>query len=188
MGEALGDQLHLGEKFTSVDPATRTVNGRYQADCIVNSIPWTAWTEAGPIPDEVRAAVSRLGAGPHRRGFTSPTRSPPTRTGPTTPTRPRAFIAFCFAPTSAPAPRAIGRKPTPSARPPLAPGAFRHTNEYAYPVNTLDKPRNVETIKQWAASQGIYALGRWGQWEHMNSDVATSLAISAARELYGLAA
>ena len=60
MGEALGDKLHLGEAFTSVDPATRTVNGRYQANCIVNSIPWTAWTQAGPMPDEVRAAIGRL--------------------------------------------------------------------------------------------------------------------------------
>ena len=60
MGAALGDKLHLGEKFTSADPATRTVNGRYQADCIVNSIPWTAWTQAGSMPDPVRSAIGRL--------------------------------------------------------------------------------------------------------------------------------
>ncbi len=38
-------------------------------------------------------------------------------------------------------------------------------------------------ILAWAKANGVHPLGRWGQWEHMNSDVAVSLAIAAGREL-----
>ena len=44
-----------------MDPDTadreRPVSG---ARRIVNSIPWTAWAQAGPLPEEVRAAVGKL--------------------------------------------------------------------------------------------------------------------------------
>ena len=187
MGEALGDQLHLGEKFTSVDPATRTVNGRYQADCIVNSIPWTAWTEAGPIPDDVRAAIGRLVQVPIDVDYVADTLSTDSHWT-YDPDETKSFHRLLLRSNFCPGSKGYWTETNTARSPALVPGAFRHTNEYAYPVNTLDKPQAVETVKQWAAGQGIYALGRWGQWEHMNSDVATSLAISAAKELYGLAA
>ena len=187
MGDALGDKLHLGEKFTSVDPATRTVNGRYQADCIVNSIPWTAWTGAGPMPDEVRAAVGRLVQVPIDVDYVADT-LPSDSHWTYDPDETKSFHRLLLRANFCPGSKGYWTETNTARSPELAPGAFRHTNEYAYPVNTLDKPQAVETVKQWAAGQGIYALGRWGQWEHMNSDVATSLAISAAKELHGLAA
>jgi hypothetical protein len=60
---------------------------------------------------------------------------------------------------------------------------FRHHNEFAYPVNTLGKPEAVEAIGRWATGRGIQPLGRWGTWEHMNSDVATQLGIEAAKKI-----
>ena len=69
--------------------------------------------------------------------------------------------------------------------PALQPGGFRHRNEFAYPVNTLDKPAQVAVVRDWTKRHGIVPLGRWGHWEHMNSDVAVSLAIAAGRELAG---
>ena len=65
---------------------------------------------------------------------------------------------------------------------PLAPGGFRYRNDFAYPLNTLGKPEAVDTIQSWANSKNILGLGRWGTWEHMNSDVATSLGIAAGRQ------
>ena len=60
---------------------------------------------------------------------------------------------------------------------------WRHHNEYAYPVNTRGKPEVVVRILQWAASQGIVGLGRWGKWEHMNSDIAVAEALNSAADL-----
>lgn len=61
----------------------------------------------------------------------------------------------------------------------------RFHNEYAYPINTLGKPEAVARILDWAKSRSIVGMGRWGRWEHMNSDVAVAEALQVARELSG---
>ena len=54
---------------------------------------------------------------------------------------------------------------------------WRHSNEYAYPVNTYNKPTTVARITKWAAANGVVSAGRWGKWEHMNSDVIVDEAL-----------
>ncbi|GAP15833.1 protoporphyrinogen oxidase [Longilinea arvoryzae] len=58
-----------------------------------------------------------------------------------------------------------------------------HHNEYAYPINTRHKPEVILKIMDWAKSFSIFSLGRWGEWEHMNSDVAMNRAINLADHL-----
>ncbi len=182
MGDALGDKLHLGEKLASVDPAACTVNGRYQGETIVNSIPWTFWTEAGPMPDEVRAAIGRLVQVPIDVDYVADT-LPSDSHWTYDPDESKSFHRILLRSNFCTGSRGYWTE-TNSARSPKQGDAFRHHNPYAYPVNTLDKPQAVETVKTWAAANGVYPLGRWGQWEHMNSDVAVSLAIAAANELH----
>jgi UDP-galactopyranose mutase len=55
---------------------------------------------------------------------------------------------------------------------------WRNSNPYAYPVNTIDKPERVARILEWAKTQGISGFGRWGTWDHMNSDIAVKNAIA----------
>ncbi len=62
---------------------------------------------------------------------------------------------------------------------------WRHRNEYAYPLNTVDKPQVIREIRAWAEQRNIISLGRWGTWEHMNSDIAVSNGIAAAKEITG---
>jgi len=69
-----------------------------------------------------------------------------------------------------------------SARSSVSDGVRFH-NEFAYPVNTLGKPEAVEKILAWSRNNGIAGLGRWGRWEHMNSDVAVAEALQMAREI-----
>jgi UDP-galactopyranose mutase len=59
-------------------------------------------------------------------------------------------------------------------------GTFWHRNEFAYPINTLAKPNHVTTITNWAKLQNIVPVGRWGTWEHLNSDVAVEQAVQTA--------
>lgn len=56
-------------------------------------------------------------------------------------------------------------------------------NEYAYPLNTVEKPIIMNKILSWGRKDGIIGLGRWGEWEHYNSDVTVSRAISLADSL-----
>ena len=56
-------------------------------------------------------------------------------------------------------------------------------NEYAYPLNTIDKPQIMDKLLKAAKQNGIYGLGRWGEHSHFNSDVVVERAMKLAEEL-----
>jgi hypothetical protein len=62
---------------------------------------------------------------------------------------------------------------------------FRHRNEFAYPVNTCSKREAMAEILTWAKGHGVIGAGRWGTWEHMNSDVAVAEGIKLGKALTG---
>ena len=49
-------------------------------------------------------------------------------------------------------------------------------NEYAYPLNTADKPGIMKKLLGWTKERQVYGLGRWGEHAHYNSDVVVELA------------
>ena len=59
-------------------------------------------------------------------------------------------------------------------------GAFRYVNEYAYPLNTIGKQEIMKELLDYAKKKQIIGLGRWGEWQHYNSDVVVALAMKAA--------
>ena len=54
---------------------------------------------------------------------------------------------------------------------------FKYMNQYAYPLNTICKPRIMERLLSWSRERGVYGLGRWGEHNHYNSDVTVERAI-----------
>ena len=61
--------------------------------------------------------------------------------------------------------------------------SYRYLNEYAYPLNTIDKPWIMEKLLSFAESKQIYGLGRWGEHNHYNSDVTVERAMKLAEKL-----
>lgn len=62
-------------------------------------------------------------------------------------------------------------------------GVRKYINEYAYPLNTIDKPQLMEELLSWCRDKNIYGLGRWGEHMHYNSDVVVKRAVSLFEEL-----
>lgn len=60
---------------------------------------------------------------------------------------------------------------------------FRYMNKYAYPLNTVDKPQIMKSLLSWCKSKAVFGLGRWGEHQHYNSDVAVERAIEMIDEL-----
>jgi len=60
--------------------------------------------------------------------------------------------------------------------------SYRYLNEYAYPLNTIDKPQIMEQLLTFARSKQIYGLGRWGEHNHYNSDVTVERAMVLAEQ------
>lgn len=58
--------------------------------------------------------------------------------------------------------------------------------EYAYPVYTHERPFLVKAVKDWMGQYRIHTLGRFGDWEYINSDKCVAKGLALARELRGL--
>jgi protoporphyrinogen oxidase len=55
--------------------------------------------------------------------------------------------------------------------------------KYAYPVYTHRRPELVRGIKEWLAQHHIYTLGRFGDWEYINSDKCVMKGLNLGRKL-----
>jgi protoporphyrinogen oxidase len=55
--------------------------------------------------------------------------------------------------------------------------------KYAYPVYTHQRPELVAQIKSWLTEQDIYTIGRFGDWEYINSDKCVMKGLTLGREL-----
>jgi protoporphyrinogen oxidase len=174
---SLGDRFMPGYDLRSIDFENRIVDGSIQADMIVNTIPWDVWTRLARLPEPVQSAVHKLvytgvHVDYHSENLASPAHwiYEPDETVP----HHRQLLRHNFV---------AGARghwtETNVLRSPTYQG-FRFTNEHAYPVGALGKPEAIATVLAWARGHGIIGLGRWGTWEHLNSDVAVDLALTCA--------
>lgn len=60
---------------------------------------------------------------------------------------------------------------------------YVYVNQYAYPLNTIEKPKQMREITDWFKRKGIIPLGRWGEHEHYNSDLTVERALELGAEL-----
>lgn len=60
---------------------------------------------------------------------------------------------------------------------------FYFENEYAYPLNTIEKPKIMYDLLNYMKKYNIYGLGRWGEHNHYNSDKVVKLAIDLGKKL-----
>lgn len=60
---------------------------------------------------------------------------------------------------------------------------FVFTNTYAYPLNTIGKPRIMKNILEYGAKHNVFGLGRWGEHQHYNSDYVVERAMNLSHQL-----
>jgi len=180
MGEAMGDSLVTDCPVKSINLETLTVNDSWQAETIISTIPWTLWSDYCEIPAEVSAAISQLSATSIDVEYMEETMDNPSHwiyePDENIPHH-RYLLRSNFSNGSK------GYWTETNAERSLPTSRFRHHNKFAYPVNTLNKPEVVNCVLKWASSYGIRGLGRWGKWEHMNSDIAVEEAMREANQL-----
>jgi protoporphyrinogen oxidase len=54
---------------------------------------------------------------------------------------------------------------------------------HAYPVYTHERPGIMQSLKDWLAPYDIYTVGRFGEWEYINSDKCVAKGLALGREL-----
>ena len=180
MGAALGNSLITNCSVEHIELETLTVNGCWQAENIITTIPWPSWNCYCQLPHDIQSAIALLKNAPIDIDYHSETLS--------------SSAHWIYEPDEAIAHHRLLLRSnfssgargywteTNSTRSPQI-NAIRFHNQYAYPINTIGKPEAVEKILEWARNKNIIGLGRWGRWEHMNSDVAVEEALIMAKNL-----
>ena len=181
MGEALGDRLITGCPVTAIDPATRTVNGRWQAGIIISTIPWTLWPQFATLPTAVIARISELANVSIDVDYRSENLPTPAHWI-YEPQEKIAYHRILIRHNFCPSARGYWTETNSARNGPV--DGYRHRNEFAYPVNTSSKPKAVTEILTWAKGNNIIGAGRWGTWEHMNSDIAVAEGIKLATAIF----
>lgn len=184
MAAVLKDKIRYETPAVRLDMNERMVNGEYKADVIITTVPWTSFAEISGMPDEKLSLVKELKSSavvidyfPENLDteaqwlyYPDPSLS-----------YHRILVRHNFCPGS----KGYWTETNLTRKDDNAGYSFRHINEYAYPLNTIGKEENMQEIRSFAESKNIIGLGRWGEWQHYNSDAVVELALALADRLTG---
>lgn len=185
MAKALGGHIHYNEPVISLDYDLRTVNGKYKADTIINTIPWMSIKEPIGVPDEIRSEIASLRFSSVVIEYHSemlktkaqwiyyPDLEIPYH---------RVLVRYNFCPGSKGYWTETNRVRFDEEQ---HTGKEYFINDYAYPLNTIGKQKTMEKILCWAEEKRVIGLGRWGEWQHYNSDEVVERALALADRLWG---
>lgn len=187
MAEALGDKIHYNEPVESIDYDTKTVNGIYSADVIVCTIPWKSIGKHINLPDEMKGLIDSLkyssivteyvpdmlDTKAHWIYYPDPLLA-----------YHRILVRHNFCPDSKGywTETNLTRYSCSKAD---ETGKTYFVNDYAYPLNTIGKQENMQKLLKYMEQKSVYGLGRWGEWQHYNSDVVMQRAMDLAHKLLG---
>lgn len=169
MGDLLGDRLLTNYAITSINCNNQTVNDAFHFDTLISTMPWPEWIGISDMPTEIISKVNKLVSTSVDIDYSAeeiPSKAhwiyEPDETLPYH----RILVRRNFCPGS----RGHWTETNSKRNGPSK--EFRHSNTYAYPVNSVNKSEMISVILEWAKEKKIIGCGRWGLWEHMNSDIA----------------
>lgn len=179
IAEDLGDHLLTSTPVWSIDIGRRIVNGRFQADLLITTIPWTCWLSVSNIPKLIGKEISKLRFASVDIDYFQDS--------------PSTDAHWIYEPNESVSYHRVlcrgnflkgsrGYWTETNSKRSVNGNGWHCRNEFAYPLNTIGKPKAVSRICDWARRNRIIALGRWGRWEHINSDVAVATGIETARK------
>lgn len=187
MAGEIDGNIEYGRKVTGIDFSTRTVTDaddcRYRADRIVTTIPWAEFDEIAGMAEDLRKDIRKLKHTSIQTEYFSenldtnaqwiycPDLKLPYH-------RILLRTNFCYGSRGFWTETNGMRTGTGAAD-----DRFSYRNKYAYPLNTKDKSEVMKKLLEWCQKQGVYGLGRWGEHQHYNSDVAVELAVKMAERL-----
>lgn len=181
MAEKLGDKIIYNEPCKKIDLDKRIVNDKYEAETIINTAPLKSFDEIIGMPENLLGYVDDI-------KYSS------------------VVIDYCNENLDTEAQWIYYPDPELSYHRilvrhnfcPDSKGYWTETNltrfskedkenyfvmDYAYPLNTIGKQEKMKEILEYCAKKGVHGLGRWGEWQHYNSDVVVSLALKKADEM-----
>lgn len=191
MADAVKMNIEYNKTVNKIDFNTKTVSTtdgqKYQADVIVTTIPWMEFKEIIGMPADIRESITELKFSsvqieyyPEILDTEAQWIYYPDLTLPYH----RILVRHNFCPDSKgywteTNKERIGMENQNDR--------FKYMNQYAYPLNTINKPEIMKRLLAWSSSRGVIGLGRWGEHQHYNSDVTVGRAMKLAETFIPLA-
>ncbi len=180
MAHALGDKIKYDVNIHKIDFDTNTVNDKFQAEYIINTAPWKSFKDIVGMPDSLRQIIDQLKFSStviEYQGEKLDTKAQWIYYPNPELSYHRILVRHNFCPNS------NGYWTETNLTRWKESEAYSYVNEYAYPLNTIGKQEMMQELLSWTAERKVYGLGRWGEWQHYNSDVVVERAIKMADEL-----
>lgn len=184
MADAVKAHIEYGKTVTGIDFMTNTITAsdgaRYQADVIITTIPWLEFDDISGMPKEIRTSISELKFSSIQIEYFPENLNTKAQwiyyPDPKLSYH-RILVRHNFCPNSKGYWSETNSERTHMA---ATKAHFKYMNRYAYPLNTIGKPEIMKKLLDWCKDQRVYGLGRWGEHQHYNSDVAVELALKLA--------
>ncbi len=181
----IGDHIEYKKKIKKMDLNNKkvyTFDGNcYQADCIITTIPWAEFQEIKGLPIEIVKDIKKLKSSSIQIEYVPENMNscahwiyyPNLELS-----YHRILIRHNFCPNS----KGYWTE-TNGERVRETNKQYCYNNKYAYPLNTIEKPQIMKKVIEYCASKNVYAVGRWGEHQHYNSDVAVEAAINCCKKI-----
>lgn len=183
MASNLGDRIVYNEAVTSLNLDTRCVNDKYEAEYIIVTIPWTGIETITGLEDKYKMRLSEL---KHTSVSVDYFKENMNSTAQWIyyPNEKLSYHRVLLRHNFLPGAKGYWTE-TNAKRKKKYPfeSDYSYVNEYAYPLNTIGKNELMQGILDFARTKSVYGLGRWGEWQHYNSDVVIERAMKLAEIL-----
>ena len=188
MAKALGDKIKYNCPIKSIDYDTNTVNGKYKADKIIVTIPWKSVKEHKNLPQNLKKSIDELKYSSVVIEYCKEnldTKAHWIYYPDSNLSYHRILVRHNFCPNSRGywTETNLTRYNTEEAK---ADRKSFFVNEYAYPLNTIGKQEKMQELLEYMKTRNIFGLGRWGEWQHYNSDVVMQRAMDLAQSIINL--
>ncbi|MBQ6967385.1 MAG: NAD(P)-binding protein [Lachnospiraceae bacterium] len=180
IAESLGDRLKTGVAARSLDIKEKTVNDEFKADIIINTVPWTAFETIKGADEKILNGIKTLKHSSIVTEYFSENMDTEAHWI-YYPEEDKDYHRILVRHNFCPGSKGYWTETNLTRYKESSREHF--INEYAYPLNTIGKNETMTEFLSEMARHNIIGLGRWGEWQHFNSDVVVERALKLAEEL-----
>ncbi len=183
MADNIKGNIEYGVDVNEIDFDLKKVNGKYQAETIINTIPWTTFKHIKGANDKFENSIKQLIHTSIVVKYFEETIDTDASWA-YFPDPELEYHRIMYRSTFCPNSRGYWTE-TNLKRSDLKDGHWYYVDDYAYPVSTIKKPEAISYILDFAKSKNVIGLGRWGEWQHYNSDITVEKALDLAEKIKG---
>ncbi|MCR4590691.1 MAG: hypothetical protein K5668_07720 [Lachnospiraceae bacterium] len=180
IAESLGDRLKTGVSAAKLDIDENTVNDEFKADIIINTVPWTSFETITGADEKILNGIKTLKYSSIVTEYFSEnmdTKAHWIYYPEEDKDYHRILVRHNFCPGSK------GYWTETNLTRYRESSREHFVNEYAYPLNAIGKNETMAELLSKMKDHNVIGLGRWGEWQHFNSDVVVERALTLAAEL-----